>query len=739
MTARPDLLVDRDREQDVFRRTLDDLGRGRSSVLVVEGQVGMGTGALVRRGCGLADEAGVRVAYARGSRFESNVDFGLASQLSAQVIRPGRPRWGNDLAAVLCEEVIAEAKRSPLLVAVDDAHFIDSGSARWLSAVTRRMSGLPLMFLLGVSSGTDREHSLRLLAERVLEPGPLTPAGTRRVLESALGEPLDDEFADEVARATGHTPGVVHTVAHRMAAAGLAADRSSVVPMRAMAADALGERLSRILDSLPGELVDLVRTMAVCEGNLDFELVCSVAGLEGLSAAHARSRLWKAGLVTLDRKPVPADWVPVDRLLTTMSFDERERTRAVVAGLCHRSAVPDGAVAGILPATRPVGDRWAVDVLSDTAARCTELGDTATASRLLRRALREPVSGASEARILYDLGEAELAIAPFASDRHLARVVTASAGPVADVLRVRAADLVLARGDFALVQRLTREVRERDDVAPDARARLLALHWLSQDRLREVPETMGRTAFAPLPGTPDDPAQAAAVAWRLAVTGRHAGRVRALARMALRADGRDECPLSLRVAACVALDVAGRRDEAVAGLDAVVAGVRLPHDRAAVGFALLARVGVSLRHGRADEAARDLAATLRTMPEHCWHPQQRSLLEAMRLLVGARKDEIGPGHETAGEGCVDSAVLFYARGLLLLDQGDVVAASAMLLECGRLLLNAGVTNPLLIPWRPAAATALRACEDAGRAGRLQDAHDALVRTWFAADAGGAVL
>lgn len=718
---------------------LEGLGRGRSSVLVVEGQSGMGTGALVRRGCVLAGEAGVRVAYARGSRYESTVDFGLASQLSAQVTGPGQPRWGNDLAAVLCEEVLAEARRSPLLVAVDDAHFIDSGSARWLNAVVRRMTGTPLVLVLAVSSGTDQEPALRGLAERVLEAGPLTSAGVRQVLAAAFGEPPHGGFVSAVAHATGGVPSVVHAVAHRLAATGTTPVPAAEPLMRAMTSDALGERLARILDGLPDELVTVVRTIAVCGGSLDFELVCSVAGVEGMSSAGARSRLRRAGLLNDDPRPALAGWVPADQVLAAMDADAREKAQAVVAELCHRNAVPDDVVADILLDTRPVGDPWAAGVLRDVATRRTELGDTVAATRLLGRALREPVTGSPASRILFDLGEAEVATVPFASDRHLARVITAPAGPDVDALRVRAADLVLSRGDHALVGRLTAEVCEREDVAPEVRGKLLALHWLSQDRMGDTPEGAGSAAVGPLPEVPDDPAQAAVVAWRLALKGQDVRRTRALARTALLADGRDACPLAPRTAASVALDLAGMTDEASAGLEAAVADFRLPHDRSAVAYALLVRVGVSLRHDLLDAAARDLDTVLTTMPEQCWHPRQWHLLEAMRLLVHARSGElVVASRRITGTGYTDSAVLLYARGVVRLLNGDAENAVGMLLECGRLLLNAGLANPLVIPWRADAATASRVLGHDARADDLQSTHDALTRTWFA-DTGRALL
>ncbi|WP_424187017.1 ATP-binding protein [Actinokineospora sp. G85] len=724
-----DPLVDRDRELAVVRGALAGLSDRKPGVLVVTGPCGVGAGVLVRRGCELADQLGVRVAYARGSRFESGLDFGLASQLSARVAGPGRPRWGNDLAAVLCEEVLAAVRQAPLLIAVEDAHFIDSGSARWLSAVVRRMSGLPLVFLLSVAAGTDREAVLRGLADRVVRPRPLGGPGVRELLVRTLGGAVEDSFAAAVAQATGGYPSVVRAVAHRVAAARLAPTAAGVPRMRGMATEALGQRLSRLLDGLPDELVDLVHVIAVAGDNLDFELVCSVAGLRGMSAAAARSRLRAADLVTDDPRPVLAGWVPVDRVLArgARTRADGSAVHAVVAELCHRGAVPDSAVAGILLGGGPVGAPWAVDVLRAAAA-----GAPADAAALLRRALREPVDRAQSTRLLFDLGQLELATSPLASNRRLAQVITAPAGPDADVLRVRAADLVLSRGDHALVRRLTGAVVKRADISAQTRDRLLALHWLSRDRLRETADVVGGSVEEPVPDDPSDPAQAAAVAWRITLTCGDADRARELARAALRPTDPDACPASLRITAAAVLDLTGETAAAADALAAVLAGVRLPHDRATGAHALLVRAALFLRHGRVDEAARDLRAAGRMLPEGSWHPHRADYLEALRLIVRLRRGAPGAAlRRLDGAGHTDCALLRYARGLVLLADMNFSRAADVLVECGRMLMNSGLTNPLVLPWHPAAASALRVLGDGARADRLDAEHEALTRAWQA--------
>ena len=59
----------------------------------------------------------------------------------------------------------------------------------------------------------------------------------------------------------------------------------------------------------------------------------------------------------------------------------------------------------------------------------------------------------------------------------------------------------------------------------------------------------------------------------------------------------------------------------------------------------------------------------------------------------------------------DSAELYFARGELLLAEGQGAAALDEFLECGRLLALWGVANPAVLPWRSSAALAACATGD----------------------------
>ncbi len=94
-------------------------------------------------------------------------------------------------------------------------------------------------------------------------------------------------------------------------------------------------------------------------------------------------------------------------------------------------------------------------------------------------------------------------------------------------------------------------------------------------------------------------------------------------------------------------------------------------------------------------------------------PRLRAVAVAWLVLALAEAGELGRARavlETermagALAGHPDSAELYFARGRLLLAEGQSTAALDEFLECGRQLATWGVANPAVLPWRSSAALA----------------------------------
>lgn len=87
----------------------------------------------------------------------------------------------------------AVAEESPVLIWVDDAHFLDSTSLEWLERIPRDLAGLPVVLLVSAATHPAREEvdALRARMGReltgvTLTPGPLDDAAVRGLAAWAL-------------------------------------------------------------------------------------------------------------------------------------------------------------------------------------------------------------------------------------------------------------------------------------------------------------------------------------------------------------------------------------------------------------------------------------------------------------------------------------------------------------------------------------------------------------------------
>ncbi len=150
-------LYGRARERETLDRLLRQVRGGRSAVLVLRGEAGVGKSALLEHVTGNAD--GCRVARTGGVQSEMELPFAGLHQLCAPLLeRPGAPagaagrgaaawrsacrRGAPDpfLVALATLTLLAEAAETqPLVCVVDDAQWLDRASARALAFVARRL------------------------------------------------------------------------------------------------------------------------------------------------------------------------------------------------------------------------------------------------------------------------------------------------------------------------------------------------------------------------------------------------------------------------------------------------------------------------------------------------------------------------------------------------------------------------------------------------------------------------
>ncbi|MCA1227983.1 AAA family ATPase [Saccharopolyspora sp. 6M] len=739
-------LVGRDDELRVVGGLVADLARGRSGLLTINGAPGSGRSALLEAMLADARAAGLNTAAAQSSPLETDVPYSTAAQQIALLCPPEQltrisSAWAEGAATnapipFLRKQILDVAARRPLLLAVDDHQWIDPWSLAWCHAMLRHLDRAPVLMVRTVrdtapeTDGGARWDETVPVPPRRVRLGPLTVPDVAELL-SRYG-PADRDFAAATTTETEGNPAVLRLVLEEFHRAGLGFESRHVPRLRVHAAEAVAHLVGRTLRGLPADHVELLRAITFCGGEFDFELACALAGLHGHAAARARTSLRHLGLIcesTEDGVPRASSPAVATGVLAEMEPAEREELHGRAAEIGHRAAVEPCALADMLLNAPQMRRRWAVETLVEAAERHRQEGRHERATELLRRALREPVPGDCRQRLLTRLAAIEVAHAPAASDGRLRQVLTDAVGAGDTALLVQAADLLVARGDSETAR------RELATVCARVRSPALdALGLLADELCAPAPEPLA-VRLPPVPEEAADPAQAGLLAWRCARLGRRPDLVRTLAREAL-ADRGPELPLATRIAACHALACRDDAAEAAAGLTAVIFDACRRGARAAAAYALVQRAVLAAKDDRCPAAGADLAAAVRQLPLHCWHPALLPHYLAARIGALLRLEDVAGAERVAAaelplgaERGMGFAYLLHARGELRLATGDPATALGYFQECGRMLRAKEWLNPAVLSWRMPAAIAQGRLGAARAATRLIGEELELAERW----------
>ena len=197
---------------------------GRSGVLVVRGEAGIGKSALLEHVRGAADSSGFRVESSIGVAAEAQFAFAGLHQLCAPLLdradalpdpqrsalgvafgRRGGAAPDRFLVGLATLNLLAEvAEEAPLLCLVDDGQWLDEASAQVVAFVARRLAAERIALVLAARDQPDGE-SLAFAGLPELRLGGLGEGDARALLAGAVRTPLDDRVRDRiVAEARGN-------------------------------------------------------------------------------------------------------------------------------------------------------------------------------------------------------------------------------------------------------------------------------------------------------------------------------------------------------------------------------------------------------------------------------------------------------------------------------------------------------------------------------------------------------
>jgi DNA-binding CsgD family transcriptional regulator len=502
------LLLERDAELAALDALVAGAAAGSGRLVLIEGPAGIGKSGLLA-GLRQRAEPALQVLQARAGELEREFAYGVVRQLfEAAVAARGGLSGAAAPAAALFDAALQPdqegaasfaalhalywltldlAAEQPLLLAIDDLHWTDRPSLRFLGYLARRLDGAPVLVaatLRSAEPGTDPA----LLAEIVedpathpLRPAPLSADAVGDLVRERLGAGAHPAFCAACHEATGGNPLLLRQLLRALEAEGVQPDADQSAVVRAVGPRAVSSSVLLRLSRLSGDARAVARATAVLGESAELPRVAALAGRDERAVAVASGELIRAEIL---RPEPPLGFVhPLvrDAVYHELPPAERELEHERAAAMLREAGAGVEQVAAQLLLAPRRGAAWVAELLQQAGGDAVHRGAAESAVAYLRRALEEPPPPEQRIPVLIGLGVAEALTSGPAAAEHLQEAYDAIADPgvraeVAAVLsRVR-----LFTGDAAGAVRIAGEAAAAvaaDD--PDTARALEAVELMS--------------------------------------------------------------------------------------------------------------------------------------------------------------------------------------------------------------------------------------------------------------------
>jgi hypothetical protein len=456
-------LLEREHELSALRDGLDRARSGEGALLLIQGPPGVGKTELVRETRATAGRTELTTLEAKGSELERPFAFGIVRQLLEPVIgkspgddglftgaaapaarlfetdEGGLSRSDADFDALhsLYWLIVKLSDRAPVLVSVDDCHWSDLESLRFLSYLGQRIDGLRVAVLLagrppdGTAAETaslwaqisSRPHAAALYPRTLTEPAAVALTRER------LGNDAEDEFCRACHTATGGNPLFLRELLGALGSAGVVPSASAANEVQAVGPAAVARFVLHRVSTLGPSASELAKAVAVLGDDSELQLVADVTGINETQAREAADDLVRADIFAGTARLGFIHPIVRAALYEDLAPGERQSRHAAAAdALAQLGASPERVTAHLL-LTGPNGDPRRVQTLRSAAAAAARRGAPVAAAARLNRALDESPAEHERTEILAELGRYEVAAMQFeAAEAHLRAVVSSRAG-----------------------------------------------------------------------------------------------------------------------------------------------------------------------------------------------------------------------------------------------------------------------------------------------------------------------
>ena len=401
------LLLERETQIAALEALAEAAQSGGGRFVVIEGSAGIGKTCLLAEARTIAGRAGMRVLAARGGEFEGGFAYGIVRQLFEPLLASAAPDLRQELlsgpAALIepligasrfapSQEVPAEgsfailhglywlaanaALQQPTLLAIDDLHWADTLSLRWLLYLTRRLEGVPLLVAAAARPPEGEGRDPTLVAELIaapeaaaIRPEPLGRASIAVLARELHGLKPDEAFSAALEAATGGNPLFVRAVLDEVAREGISPTAEQAPRLLEIGAEGVSRAVGLRLARLPAEALALLRAASILGDGSELRRAAALAGVKASELGPAAATLVRLDLL---RREDPLEFFhPVVRsaVYETLDVVERDAGHRLAAELLLQAGAPPESAAGHLLRVAPQADAFVLSTLRQAAER----------------------------------------------------------------------------------------------------------------------------------------------------------------------------------------------------------------------------------------------------------------------------------------------------------------------------------------------------------------------------------
>jgi DNA-binding CsgD family transcriptional regulator len=428
-------MVEREREIAALAELLDATPAGEGRVAWIEGPAGIGKSTLLAEARRRAAASGVQVLAARGSELEREFPFGVVRQLFEGVVArdenvlagaaapaapvfeaPEASEGDVSFAALhgLFWVALNLAAEGPLFLAIDDLHWCDRPSLRFVAYLARRLEGQPILVAATVRTG-EPGTDVALLGEISHDPStvpvrpvPLSADAVQELVRERLGAEADDAFCAACHQATGGNPLFLRQLLTALEADHVKPDAAHADVVLEIGPRAVSRTVIMRLARLSEDAIAVARAVAVLSDSATLPAVAALTELSEERVADATGLLARAEIL---RREAPIGFVHAlvrDAVYQELPLGERELQHERAARVLLDTGAPPEQVAAHLLAAPRRGQEWVAQQLREAGRAAVARGAAESGVAHLRRALEEPAPAEWRPELLRELGLAEI-------------------------------------------------------------------------------------------------------------------------------------------------------------------------------------------------------------------------------------------------------------------------------------------------------------------------------------------